>query len=44
MFTKINSATVVGLDCEPVIVEVDLGKGFPNFQVVGLPDTAIQEA
>src|SRR3989339_802368 len=44
MFTKINSATVVGLDCEAVIVEVDLGKGFPNFQVVGLPDTAIQEA
>lgn len=44
MFTKINSAAVVGLNCEAVVVETDLGKGFPNYQIVGLPDTAIQEA
>lgn len=44
MFTKINSAAVVGLDCEPVVVEVDLGRGMPNYQIVGLPDAAIQEA
>ncbi|MBI4427316.1 MAG: YifB family Mg chelatase-like AAA ATPase [Candidatus Magasanikbacteria bacterium] len=44
MFTKINSSTTVGLDCAPITVEIDLGKGFPNFQIVGLPDTAIQEA
>ena len=44
MYTKINSSTTVGLDCAPIAVEIDLGKGFPNFQIVGLPDTAIQEA
>jgi len=44
MFAKINSAASVGLDCAPVIVEVDFGKGMPNYQIVGLPDAAIQEA
>ncbi len=44
MFTKINSAAVLGLDCEPITVEVDLGRGFPGFNIVGLPDTAIKEA
>lgn len=44
MFTKTNSAAVCGLDCEPIVVEVDLGKGYPGFQIIGLPDTAIQEA
>lgn len=44
MFTKINSAAGLGLDCEPITVEVDLGRGFPGFNIVGLPDTAIKEA
>jgi len=44
MFTKINSATVIGLDCAPVEVEVNLGKGFPGFSIIGLPDAAIKEA
>lgn len=44
MFTKTNSAAVCGLECEPIVVEVDLGKGYPGFQIIGLPDTAIQEA
>lgn len=44
MFTKINSAAVVGLDCAPVTVEVDVTPAWPGFQVVGLADTAIQEA
>lgn len=44
MFTKTNSAAVCGLDCEPIVVEVDLGRGYPGFQIIGLPDTAIQEA
>ena len=44
MFKKINSVSVLGLDCEPITVEIDMGKGFPGFTVVGLPDAAIQEA
>ena len=44
MFTKTNSAAVCGLECEPIVVEVDLGRGYPGFQIIGLPDTAIQEA
>jgi magnesium chelatase family protein len=44
MFTKVPSAAVLGLDCLPVIVEVDVAGSWPGYQIVGLPDTAIQEA
>ncbi len=44
MFTKINSVAVLGLECAPITIEVDISKGWPGFQIVGLPDTAIQEA
>ncbi len=44
MFTKIPSAAVVGLDCAPITVEVDVAGSWPGYQIVGLPDTAIQEA
>jgi magnesium chelatase family protein len=44
MTKKIFTAAVVGLNCEPVQVEADITHGLPNFTVVGLPDTAIQEA
>ncbi|MEK7643905.1 MAG: magnesium chelatase domain-containing protein, partial [Patescibacteria group bacterium] len=44
MFSKINSAAVLGLDCSPVAVEVDIGKGWPGYQIVGLTDTSIQES
>jgi len=44
MFTKINSAAVLGLDCTPIDVEIDIAGSWPGFQIVGLPDTAIQEA
>lgn len=44
MSIKIFTAAVVGLHCEPVQVEADITHGLPNFTVVGLPDTAIQEA
>lgn len=35
---------LVGIDALPVEVEVDVGAGLPGFQVVGLPDAAVQEA
>lgn len=44
MFTKINSASVLGLDCTPITVEVDISPAWPGYQIVGLPDTSIQEA
>lgn len=44
MFFKLPSAAVVGIDCEPMEIEVDIHKGQTNFQIVGLPDTSIREA
>lgn len=44
MFASIHSATVVGVDALPVTVEVDIGSGLPQIQLVGLPDGAVREA
>jgi magnesium chelatase family protein len=44
MFFKLPSAAVVGIDCAPMEIEVDIHKGQTNFQIVGLPDTSIREA
>ncbi len=44
MFTKINSAAVLGLDCTPISVEVDISGSWPGYQIVGLPDASIKEA
>lgn len=42
---QINSAAIIGLSCQIVTVEVDVAsKGLSAFQVVGLPDTAINES
>lgn len=44
MPSKIYSAALVGLDAQPVEVEVDLARGLHVFNIVGLPDKAIEEA
>lgn len=44
MFRKINSVAILGIDCALVEIEVDIAGTWPGFQIVGLPDTAIQEA
>lgn len=44
MFAAIQSATLVGVDALPVMVEVDIGSGLPQVQLVGLPDGAVREA
>ncbi len=44
MFASIPSACVFGFDSIFVDVQVDVSAGFPSYTVVGLPDTAIQEA
>ena len=44
MLATIESATVVGVDACRVHVEIDVSRGFPTFQLVGLPDTSIKES
>jgi magnesium chelatase family protein len=41
---QIRSGALQGIDGIPVDVEVDIGSGLPAFNIVGLPDTAVQEA
>lgn len=43
-FSRVYSAQPIYLDAAPVTVEADLSKGLHSFQVVGLPDKAIDEA
>ena len=44
MLAKVLSCAVVGLEGAIVEVEVDISPGLPSFTIVGLPDTAVQEA
>lgn len=44
MLAKVQSCAVIGLEGALVEVEVDLSNGLSAFNIVGLPDTAINEA
>ena len=44
MLSKIISYGLTGLDGYKVDVEIDVSKGLPNYEIVGLPDTAIKES
>lgn len=44
MLAKVLTSAVLGLDGLVVAVEVDIASGLPSFTVVGLADTAVQEA
>jgi magnesium chelatase family protein len=44
MLATIESATVIGVDASRVRVEIDVSRGFPTFQLVGLPDASIKES
>jgi magnesium chelatase family protein len=44
MVNKVTTATVIGLNAYEVSVETDVLKSLPAFSIVGLPDTAINEA
>src|SRR5215212_11832534 len=44
VLAKVISCAVIGLDGVPVEVEVDISQGLPSFQIVGLPDAAVQES
>jgi magnesium chelatase family protein len=44
MFARINSMGLFGADSYMVGVEVDYGQGLPKIDLVGLPDTAVNES
>jgi len=44
MPSKVFSAAIVGLDAQIIEVEVNASYGLRHFEIVGLPDKAVQEA
>ena len=44
MVVTVPSLGLFGLSGYPVSVECDLSRGYPGFEVVGLPDAAVREA
>ncbi|MDX8411813.1 MAG: YifB family Mg chelatase-like AAA ATPase [Mariprofundaceae bacterium] len=44
MLARLASASLRGLDAEPVQVEVDLSRGLPAWSMVGLAEAAVREA
>ena len=44
MFSKVKSFSLLGLDGLSIDVEVDINKGLPSYDVVGLPDAAVKES
>ena len=43
-FARIHSAQLTGLGASGVIVEIDISRGLYLFQIVGLPDKAVEES
>lgn len=44
MFAKIASLGLFGLNAFPVDVEIDISRGNPQFDIVGLPDAVVRES
>lgn len=44
MLAIARTLALIGIDAEPVHVEVDLNRGLPAFTVVGLPDASVRES
>lgn len=44
MLATAHTFTLDGISARPVRVEVDVHRGLPSFQIVGLPDAAVREA
>ncbi|NLJ69767.1 MAG: YifB family Mg chelatase-like AAA ATPase [Firmicutes bacterium] len=44
MIAKVHGATVMGVEGFLIDVEVDISRGLPGFEIVGLPDTAVRES
>ena len=44
MLATAHSSTLVGLEAYPVHVEVDIARGMPAFDLVGLPEASVKES
>ena len=44
MIAALHSCGLIGIDGYPVTVEVDISRGIPSFDIVGLPDAAVKES
>ncbi|MFN3698758.1 MAG: magnesium chelatase domain-containing protein, partial [Dictyoglomus sp.] len=44
MLSKVKSATLLGLNCYEVEIEIDISSGVPNFNIVGLAEQEVQES
>lgn len=44
MFAKISSLGLYGLNAFPVDVEIEISRGQPRFEIVGLPDIVVKES
>jgi len=44
MTAKTYSTAIIGIKAQPIEVEVDLGVGLHSFNIVGLPDKAVEES
>ena len=44
MYTRLVSAGLFGMNAYLVDVEIDLMRGMPSFDIVGLPDAAVKES
>ena len=44
MFAKVASLGLFGLNAFPVDAEIDISRGQPHFEIVGLPDTTVRES
>lgn len=44
MFAKVKSLGLIGMDAYIVEAEVDISRGLPRFDIVGLPDTSVSES
>jgi magnesium chelatase family protein len=44
LLAQVNAAALYGISGTPIKVEVDVTHGLPQFNLVGLPDTAVREA
>lgn len=44
MYGKVLSSCVLGIEGQTIEVEADLSNGLPQFNIVGLPDSAVRES
>lgn len=44
MFAKVKSLGLIGMDACSIETEVDISRGLPRFDIVGLPDASVSES